>query len=578
MHDSVWLNLVKRLKREKRQPFFLLAVFLLAFFVRVYNLEKLPNGVNWDETAYAYNAYSLLETGKDEWGNAWPLFLKSFGEYKPALLSYVMMPWMLVFPDSVLSARLTSVLLGSLSVVAFYGLVCRLARSAKIAAVAAVVVALTPWHIHFSRVAIDPIVGVSLLVSGMWAWVHPRREVKLLGGVLLGLSMYGYNAQRLFVPLFFLVLGMFWLVKTSVFSRTSWQTRRAYIQKMVQKMIQIYFWPVAVMCVIGGSVLALTLFSEVGSRARSASFFDEQPLAVSLSQVVDEYKTYVSPKFLFLPEGGVNASPILGFPQRGNLLEITFPFLLLGVLVSLFQRKPYQWFFLIWLIVAVLPGAVTSDSPHAGRSLGMVPPLAVFTAVGVMSLSSVRRKKMNMRMQGVLLCLWLALLGANFVSFWNEYTKEYPGISETSWQGQFRTVTRRVQAISQDYPFTHIVFSQASDYHALLFYSWYAKVDPRTIHDADRGGHSPFYLRGFAGASLYEGNMSHLACLLQQPQTLLVLAPSDAGNLVSQPLDVVYYDPTSVYATIPAFYIYHTDYLTADDEAWAKRLCLTLTQ
>lgn len=574
MHESAWHTLVTRFNREKWQPVFLLAVFLLAFFVRVYNLEKLPNGVNWDEAAYAYNAYSLLETGKDEWENAWPLFLKSFGEYKPALLSYLMLPWMILFPDSVLAVRLPSVLLGSLSVLAFYGLVSRLARSAKTAAVATVIVALTPWHIHFSRVAIDPILGVSLLLFGMWAWVHPRREVKLLGGVLLGLSMYGYNAQRLFVPLFLGVVGLVWLVSVGVFSKTPWQARVARMAALAR----LYFWPGVVVSVIGGSVLALTLFSEVGSRARSASFFDEQPLTASLSQVAQEYKTYLSPKFLFLPEGGVNASPILGFPQRGNLLEITFPFVLLGVLVSVFQRRRYQWFFLIWLLVAVIPGAVTSDSPHAGRALGMVPPLAVFTAVGVMSLSSVRRKKMNMRMQGVLLCLWLTLLGANFVSFWNEYTRDYRGVSETSWQGQFRTVTTRVQAISQEYPFTHIVFSKASDYHALLFYSWYAKVDPRLVQHAERGGYSPFYLRGFVGASLYEGDTAHLACLLQQTQTLLVLAPSDAASLVSQPLEVVFYDQSSAYATMPAFYIYHTDYLNTEDVVWAEGLCVTLTR
>lgn len=43
-------------------------IFLFAFVLRVFMLGHIPWGFQWDEASYAYNAYSILKTGKDEWG------------------------------------------------------------------------------------------------------------------------------------------------------------------------------------------------------------------------------------------------------------------------------------------------------------------------------------------------------------------------------------------------------------------------------------------------------------------------------------------------------------------------------
>ena len=53
-------------------------LFILAIFLRFTQLGQIPLGLNKDETAIGYNAYSILKTGRDEYGNYMPLYFKSF--------------------------------------------------------------------------------------------------------------------------------------------------------------------------------------------------------------------------------------------------------------------------------------------------------------------------------------------------------------------------------------------------------------------------------------------------------------------------------------------------------------------
>ena len=77
----------------KSPTFCLILILCLAAFLRFSALDRVPPSLNWDETAIAYNAYSILQTGKDEWGKSWPLLgFESFGEYKLPVFIYATIP------------------------------------------------------------------------------------------------------------------------------------------------------------------------------------------------------------------------------------------------------------------------------------------------------------------------------------------------------------------------------------------------------------------------------------------------------------------------------------------------------
>ncbi|PIV02180.1 glycosyl transferase, partial [Candidatus Shapirobacteria bacterium CG03_land_8_20_14_0_80_40_19] len=60
---------------------FLILIILLSLFLRIYCLQEVPPSLNWDEISHGYNAYSILKTGKDEWGKTFPLIFQAYGDF-----------------------------------------------------------------------------------------------------------------------------------------------------------------------------------------------------------------------------------------------------------------------------------------------------------------------------------------------------------------------------------------------------------------------------------------------------------------------------------------------------------------
>jgi len=78
----------KIINRKSLYIYLLLGFFLiLGFLLRSVYLEKNPPGLNWDEASVGYNAYTLSQTGRDEFGKPWPIYMEAFGEYKIGLYS-----------------------------------------------------------------------------------------------------------------------------------------------------------------------------------------------------------------------------------------------------------------------------------------------------------------------------------------------------------------------------------------------------------------------------------------------------------------------------------------------------------
>ncbi len=107
----------------KKNRLLVLLIFLIALTLRIYKISDYPAGLNADEAAIGYNAYSLLSTGKDEFGHPWPLSFQSFNDYKPGLYFYIVLPFVKFLGLNEFSVRLPSALLGSLTVIAVYFLV-----------------------------------------------------------------------------------------------------------------------------------------------------------------------------------------------------------------------------------------------------------------------------------------------------------------------------------------------------------------------------------------------------------------------------------------------------------------------
>src|SRR3990170_3968517 len=142
----------------------ILLIVLISFFLRFYRLADYP-ALNADEAAIGYNAYSLVETGKDEHGNPWPIHFQSFNDYKPGFYFYMVLPFVKVLGLTELAVRIPGALFGVGTVLLIYFLCRELFPDIKlkmnnplrgrnwnleIGEIAGLFLAISPWHLHFS--------------------------------------------------------------------------------------------------------------------------------------------------------------------------------------------------------------------------------------------------------------------------------------------------------------------------------------------------------------------------------------------------------------------------------------------
>src|SRR3972149_12075819 len=100
----------------------LAAILILSVLLRFWRFGDYP-ALNADEAAIGYNAYALLETGKDEHGNLWPIHFQSFNDYKPGLYFYLVLPFVKVLGLNEWAVRIPGAFLGVATVYLIYLLV-----------------------------------------------------------------------------------------------------------------------------------------------------------------------------------------------------------------------------------------------------------------------------------------------------------------------------------------------------------------------------------------------------------------------------------------------------------------------
>jgi 4-amino-4-deoxy-L-arabinose transferase-like glycosyltransferase len=189
-----------------------LPVIVLAIALYVAEVPHNPPGYYIDESSVSYNAYTISQTGRDEFGIHWPLFFRAFGDYKNPVYIYLLAAIFRLTGPSITVARLLSAGLGLLTAFALGLLATRVTKQRGVGLLISVMALLTPWLFEMSRVVLEvalyPLVVTVFLLSvhrasirERWSW---RDAVWLAAS--LALVTYTYSIGRLLGPL--LALGL----------------------------------------------------------------------------------------------------------------------------------------------------------------------------------------------------------------------------------------------------------------------------------------------------------------------------------------------------------------------------------
>src|SRR3989344_8504402 len=179
----------------------LLAILALSAGLRLYRLDSFPVEWTGDELDVGIQANSLYPPGRDYLGHPLPVFLQSFSEYRLPLLHYLTVPFT-AFGLTEWTVRLPVVVLSLLSILAVFVLGCHFGGP-RLGLFAAILTAVSPSHIQFSRWSNDNLAIVLLASVGVALYLRRRYVFSMIA---FALSFYSYSVAVVFIPLLVLVL------------------------------------------------------------------------------------------------------------------------------------------------------------------------------------------------------------------------------------------------------------------------------------------------------------------------------------------------------------------------------------
>jgi 4-amino-4-deoxy-L-arabinose transferase-like glycosyltransferase len=354
----------------------LLVILLVTLFLRVYELGDIPPGLHYDEAATAILASEIAE------GKSHPIFIEAYtGE--EALFFYLAGASMRLLGASAFSLRLTSALIGVLTVLITYQLAREMFAhqgvkdSHWLALFSAALLATSYWHVTLSRYGFRAISQPLLQALTLWCLWRGLRQESIgwlaLSGVFCGATAYTYLASRIFPLILLLVfLALF------IFDKRNLKRRLSQVAVFVVPAV-VVFAPLG--------FYFLTHPQAFSVRINQLSLFNPE-----LNQG-DVLGTFWRAARLAFGMIGLRGEPLWRFNIPGKPV-FSWPlslFLLLGLALSLVKlmrgrglERVFHFLMLVWLPVMFLPSILAvKEVPSALRSIGLIPLLFLLPAQGL---------------------------------------------------------------------------------------------------------------------------------------------------------------------------------------------------
>ena len=447
----------------------LLPIIIFGLFLRIHRLDSRPLGFTWDEAALGYNAYSILKTGRDEHSQVMPIVFKSFGDYKPGLYIYFTTPIIKVLGLTEFATRLPSAIFGTLLIPVIYLLV-KIQKGKAFSLSSALMIAINPWAIHFSRGAWEA--NLSLLLTSLAVLLFLKKK-NYSSSLFFGLTFWAYQGAKLFTPL--LIISLLFIY-------------RPILKNLIKPFLVILFILLPILLKIGTESGRLKVFSVFGYTRPDAVVSeimrqDNSPtknLSYYLfhSELLDQgrgiaqrYLNHFSSQFLFI--NGDWSNPRHSTPYYGYLHLPEVITLFIGIILLLKSQSPLSRLILAWLLLAPLPSALSRDIVSGVRSLPMIIPLIIISGLG---LSKILSKKLLIFLYfPVLLFFLLYLLDLYFV--------HYPHYFASDWLSPYKPA---LKLAADNYSrYQKIIFT--SQYgQPYIFTLFYLRIDPKIYQSQNK--------------------------------------------------------------------------------------------
>lgn len=510
--------------RTKFTIFAVTALCLLSLGLNLFQKQTTQACFNADEAAHGYNAYSLLKTGRDEYGQPFPIRFKSFGEYKMPLYSYISIPFIAAFGLSVDTVRAPNMVASLIFPIAIYMLAAAMFKRRSIALIACTIGTFSLGLHSVGRHAHEVYISTLAMVFALGFFIHAieRKKAIWVAATIFALAtaMLGYQAGRIYA-LCFLAVAWFLAIR-----------RTFPLKYAIALSVGVFILFIPDLFFAPARVNNLFYFNSEGLHLKVLEYRTEggNPLffnkaTVALRDILLKHAQYYAPQFL-VDRGDLNYR--FGYQDMSIVNIVTYLFFLIGLFHIFGKLNRNKVIFLLFLAAAPLAGSLSWADISITRTLFLLPLIHIAAAVGIYKTFTSSAVQKNARLSQYLMIVCLGVYGFYQLMTWQIFLYHYPNRDEVivAQQCGYAEVGKY---LAQNPDFKNVYISKANG-QPYIYTLFFTKFDPHTYQKMARLTDADEY--GFGQVERFDKYEFNIPSPIP-PGSLVIGAPSDLPNYES---------------------------------------------
>lgn len=362
-----------RISLKKELVVFLVILAIAAFF-RLYRLDQFPPGLYPDEAMNGNNALQSLSE------NNFRVFYPE-NNGREGLFINIQAISVAMFGNQPWALRFVSSIFGILTIAGLY-LLTRELYDWRLASLASFLMAVSFWHVNFSRIGFRAIMVPFILVFVFYfLWRGLKYFGKfdfIMAGVFAGLGFHTYISYRIAPLIGILIFLNYWWYLKKDFSNDDYNHSKI---RLLQGFVLTFFTMILVALPIG--IYYLNNQQDFIGRALGTSVFNTNNPIKSLSD------SLVKTLGMFNFAGDWNQRHnIAGSPMLHWTMGVFFIIGFIKEFSHWVKRKhghisTVHTLLFSWLFLMLIPGFLSLEAPHAIRTIGVIPVVMILSARGI---------------------------------------------------------------------------------------------------------------------------------------------------------------------------------------------------
>lgn len=466
--------------KKINRSFIIIGFFIcLSLFLSFYKIEQVPPCINADEAAFGYNAYSLLKTGKDEYGAFMPARLVSFRDFKLPLYSYLSMPIIAIFGYNDFSTKALNIIVAALYVPLMYIIARQLFQEKKIGYIAALLTSVSPWIYILTRHAHEgPLSSFFILVAFYFLILFSKKHklgdfIFACLGILL--ASFSYHSARLFIVAF-IVYAVYLLLT----NKSNVRLKKRIFYGVTLLFIFLVPFLVDIKYSVN-RVANLFFLKNIGFTLTLNEYIGEHPnriihnkLTEGVRDVTNRYFSQLSPEYL-ISRGDTNWR--FGFKNLGLITPLEYILIFIGLYYLFLNKNKYRFVVLLLMLISPIPNALTWQDASIIRTYTMIFPLILIVSFGAYYFFVDLLRQLGRLSGPIALFSILVLFGFYFYNNWDIYFNHYPkrAVVVRAWQCGYKELVQYVQSNYQQFDSFRITDRHGQPY---IYFLHYMQYDP----------------------------------------------------------------------------------------------------